>query len=613
MERVEEIFNRLRGSKRIVLDLETSGLDFKRNHVVGWVLTFGPREGESFYLPLRHAGGGNIEGCLVPQTKDGWDGSLHPVEKELIRELNRPDLEIGGHNLSFDLKFAYKLGLVDPVAKFNDSIINAPLLNEYAPSFALDACCKAASVVAKRTTIYDYLISRFPELKTTPKQAMGSYWRLAGDDPQAVDYAQMDGTATWALLDYQSKELGAQELNRVHAIESRLIPVLVKMSCRGIKIDEERLDAVTRETERRIEEARRALPEGFNSRAPSQVQALMTRYGYMDWPLTPKGKPSFPEQWLITNDIGQKIVNLRKFENLKASFLTPMKEQHLFKGRVHPEYNQLRGDDFGTILGRLSSSNPNLQQVNKRSKELGYLHRSIFVPDEGKRWGSADYSQMEPTLLAYYSRCRVLLDGYRSTPRIDAHLAVAQAVNQATWDGMSGAEQKAAREVGKRINQTLITGGGKGVLVSKYGVPASDVDKQWNDYFRRLPEIRDFQRKASARMRDRGYVVTLLGRRCRMADKDYVAVNRLLSGGNADCLKQKLVQIDDYLRSEGDACNVLSNCHDALEFQFNDERVYKRCLEIMVDFGPDNLITLDVPVAIESKEGGSWAAATWDE
>lgn len=596
---LEEIFNRLRGSKRIVLDLETSGLDFKRNHVVGWVLTFGPREDESFYVPLRHAGGGNIEGCSVPQTKDGWDGTQHPFEKEVIKELNRPNLEIGGHNLSFDLKFAYKLGLVDPIAKFNDSIINAPLLNEYASSFALDACCKAANVVAKRTTIYDYLISRFPELKTTPKQSMGHYWRLAGDDPQAVDYAQMDGTATWALLDYQAKQLDAQELNKVHAIESRLIPVLVKMSCRGIKIDEERLDAVTRETDERIEGARRALPEGFNSRAPSQVQALMTKYGYMDWPLTPKGKPSFPEQWLLTNDVGQNIVKLRKFENLRASFLMPMKEQHLWKGRCHPEYNQLRGDEFGTITGRLSSSAPNLQQVNKRNKELGALHRSIFVPDEGKKWGSADYKAMEPRLLAYYSRCKVLMDGFRATPSVDPHQAVAN---------MTGLE----RETAKRINQTLITGGGKNVLVTKYGVPADKVDGYWTKYFAAMPEIKLFQRKATNRMRERGYVVTLSGRRCRMADKDYVALNRLLQGGNSDCLKYKMTVIDDFLRSVGgDSVQMLSNCHDALEFQFSDEKVYNRCLEIMVDMGEDSVISLDCPIEVDHKEGKSWSEATW--
>lgn len=609
---LEEVINRLQTAKEICLDVETSGLDWRSNHAVGHVLSFGPNPADSVYLPVRHSPGGNIEGCSVPATKDGWDGSIHPVEKWLIKALDRPHLTVFGHNLAFDLKFYHRLGL-KMEAKFDDTIINAALLNEYSPSFTLSALCKTAGVAQKKTEIYDYLVVRFPELRTTPKQAMGSFWRLAGNDPQAVEYAEGDGTSTWQLRTEQLKQVGYQDLVKVWQVECRLIPVLARMTCRGVRIDEERLDAVGVEVDTRIEGARRALPDKFNSHAPTQVQKLMTDNGHLDWPLTPKKKPSFPEAWLVTNPIGQKIVDVRKLENLKASFLTPMKEQHLWRGRCHAEFNQLRGDKYGTITGRLSSSNPNLQQVNKRNRDIGYLHRSIFVPDEGMKWGTADWSQVEPTLLAYYSRCKVLLDGYRADPPIDAHLAVAMAVNHLSWPEMSAEEKKAARETGKRINQTLLTGGGKGVLVSRYGVSAADVDKQWNAYFNRMPEIKEFQRKAANRMRERGYVLTLLGRRCRMADKDYIALNRLLQGGNADAIKLKMCEIDDYLRSEGQGCDMLTNVHDALDFQFKPENkdVYDNCLRIMTSFGPEDVLSLDVPVRVDHNEGTSWADATW--
>ncbi len=614
--RVEECLRRLGAAKEVAIDCETSGLQWTKCHVVGHVLTFGPRPDDSYYLPFRHAAGGNIEGVAVPQTKDGWDGSVHPIEKEIIRLLDRQGVKKLGHNLSFDLKHYYRLGMKFE-GEFEDSIINQPLLDEYFPSFTLDACAKAFKVTPKKTGLYDYLLAKFPELKTTPKQAMSAFWRLAGDDPQAVEYAEGDGTTTWELIQKQRVALADQDLLKVHGVECRLIPVLARMTTRGVRVDEERLDAVIGEVDTRISAARRALPDDFNSRAPSQVQALMEKNGHLDWPMTkpsrtrPNGSPSFNEQWLLTNPTGKLIVDLRKLENLKASFLVPMKEQHLWKGRCHADYNQLRGDEYGTITGRLSSSNPNLQQINKRNRDLGYLHRSIFVPDEGMKWGTADWSQMEPTLLAYYSRCKVLLDGYRADPPIDAHLAVAMAVNQLSWPEMSDADRKVARETGKRINQTLLTGGGKKVIVERYGVDPNDVDRQWNAYFNRMPEIKEFQRKAANRMRDRGYVITLLGRRCRMADKDYVALNRLLQGGNADAIKLKMCEIDDYLRSEGQGCDMLTNVHDALDFQYNNEATYKRCLEIMTSFGPEDVLSVDVPVRVDHNEGDSWASATW--
>src|ERR1700759_2690384 len=110
MSSIEEIFNRLASTKEVVYDAETSGLDWKRQHVVGHVLTFGPNDSDSTYLPFRHAPGGNIPGVEIPQTKDGWKGDVHPIEKELMRLLDRPDLKVVFHNGAFDLKFMFRLG-----------------------------------------------------------------------------------------------------------------------------------------------------------------------------------------------------------------------------------------------------------------------------------------------------------------------------------------------------------------------------------------------------------------------------------------------------------------------------------------------------------------------
>lgn len=601
MIEIDGLLRRLSEAKEVVYDSETSGLDWKRCHTVGHVLTFSERDEDSVYLPFRHQPGGNIEGVEVPQTKDGWRGDVHPIEKELMRLLSRPDLTVVGQNLSFDLKFMYRLGYKFG-AKYEDSIIAAPLLNEYESSFSLDALCKSAGVTPKKVEIYDYLIEKFPELQATPKQAMGAFWRLAGDDERATTYARGDGTSTWALIHAQRTQMASEGLDRVWSVECRLIPVLARMTTRGIKIDMERLQQVKVVIADKLIEAKRALPENFNSRAPSQVRALMEKDGHTDWPLTPTGKPSFPEAWLETNPIGKNIVAVRKCENLLSTFIEPMENTHVWNGRVHSDFNQLRGDDFGTVTGRLSSSNPNAQQIPKRNEELGRLYRSIFVPDEGKIWGTVDYEQIEPKLLAYYSRAKVLLDGYRADPPIDAHQAVANAAN-------------IDRQTGKRVNQTIITGGGKKVLTTKYGIPPSKVDEVWNAYFKAMPELKPFQYRASDTLKSRGYVMSVLGRRARLRDRNkaYIATNRLLQGSNADILKLKMVELDDYFASTGRTIDLLNNVHDAFDLQFaeSDRATYNEALRIMTSFGPEDQIKLDVPITVEAGEGPDWAIATW--
>jgi len=610
LEKAEIVLKRLKAEDTVCYDAETSGLDWRFQHVVGHVLTFGPRPEESYYLPFRHKPGGNIEGVMVPQETTGWDESVHPIEAEIIRLLERPTLTIFGHNLAFDLKFLYRLGLKRFRASFQDTQINAALINELQPSFSLDFCARRANVTPKKTTVYAHIKSLFPEV-TDDKKAMAHFWRLAGDDAEAVEYAEGDGTSTWELRDWQNAAIRANELERVHNVECRMIPVLARMTTRGVKIDVERLHEVRAEVIKMKDAAQLLLPEGFNPRAPSQVRELMEKNGFTNWPKTaaspkfPQGQPSFPENWLKTNPVGQTIINMRKYSNLVSSFIDPMLETHLWRGRVHAEYNQLRGDEYGTITGRLSSSNPNLQQVHKRNRELGLLFRSIFVPDEGKVWASVDYSQCEPRLLAIYSRARVLMNGYLSDPPVDAHTSVATA---AAID----------RESGKRLNQALLTGAGRDkaatMLDHKTRVEA---DKIVDDYFEALPEIKTIQKQASQRMAQRGYVISLLGRHARSEGPRYVykALNRLLQCGNADILKLKMVEVDEYLESVGRPVDMLNNVHDALDFQFEDtaeiRQTYINCLDIMTDFGPGAAIELDIPMGIEAQIGANWSEATY--
>lgn len=599
---LDGIMRRVNASPQVVVDVETSGLDWKTNHVVGWVLTFGPAPQDSVYLPVRHASG-NLAGIGTPHlSKTGWDGKPLPFETDLLTRLNKPSKRLVFHNGGFDLKFMWRLGFTDINAKIEDTMINAPLINEWQGKFSLDYCTRVAGVQAKHVEIYDYIRGSMPDVQIPKDEEMGSYWRLPGNDPVAVEYAVGDGTSTWQLRDWQALEIEKQDLRRVWAIESRLIPVLVRMSCHGIKVDEERLERLIGDTEAEIEDLLRHFPSGFNPRGPSDVRKFCEAAGHTDWPVTAKKKqPSFPESWLATHEPGKKIVQIRQRLTLLNTFLRPMRDRHVFEGRVHPTYHQLRNDEFGTITGRLSCTDPNLQAASKRNEEVGRKHRSIFVADEDNTWVSADYRQCEPVLLAEYSQCKVLVDGFKSVPPLDPHQAVANAC------GID-------RQTGKRVNQTLITGGGKGVLVSKYGIPESEVDRVWRDYFTAMPEIKTLQQKASSRMRVRGYVMSLLGRRARLRERglDYQAMNRLLQCGNADIIKAKMVEIDDYLASEGRPMNMLNNVHDSIDFQHPDAdpKHIKECLRIMTDF-KEGEIKLSLPLEVDTDSGKDWAEATF--
>lgn len=618
---MQVVLNRLDEHQgELCYDSETSGLDWRYNHICGHVITFGPAPADSYYIPVRHAPGGNVGGVQGPSTPTGWNGELARGEKELLSRLFRQGRKIIGHNLSFDLKFVYRLiGTRAFEPQFEDTMINEPLIDEFAKGFSLDACCLRYGVQAKKgQAIYDHIHNLFPEVPAT-KNAMGHFWRLAGDDPMAVEYATGDGTSTWQLRDAQRKQIEEQKLTVVHDIESRLIRVLARMTCKGIKVDVEYFEALKKRLDDQIIEMLNEFPDPTtaSAQAPSDVRWYMEKHGVTDWPMTPKTKkPSFPEEWLEKSEPGQRIVAIRRVTHMRNSFINPLLEEHIWNGRVHSNFNQLRNDEFGTITGRLSCDSPNLQQAHKRDVERGRMLRGGFIPDEGMLFGEADISQCEPRLLAYYSRCKVLLEGYRAKPSVDAHTAVAVAMYK-DWESWDSKTRKLKRENSKRVNQTLISGGGKGAIVRKYKVDPNEVNKLWNDYFRPMPEIRQLQKRAALRMRQRGYVVSLLGRRAQLRDgRDYIAINRLLQCGNADLIKAFMVAIDDYLESEGrPPVDMLNSIHDALDFQFHPDyrNVYSRCLEYMTDLTPGNKcgIVLDVPFEIEAGEGKTWAEATF--
>lgn len=606
----------LQRAPTIILDTETTGLDWRTDVTVGFVLNWGPTEDEGCYLPIRH--GGSVKG-----KGRAADGNMDPkkVIAMLREELPREDLRVVGHNLSFDLKFLHNDGIeLVRGQKIEDTMINAFLLDERQRSFALDACCQFMGVQDKKgRELYEYICSKFhPDVdiskasETAMRGMMGDYWRLRGDDPVGVDYALGDGASTWQLWEAQQPGLDAPDfagntLRPAWDIESRLIRPLHRMMVRGIKIDEDRLDQVRAMVARKLKNEMKKLPKDFSLKGEKkQMAAFFTKHGHTDWPLTPaKGEPSFTADWLKTNPPGKIITRCRTLEDLDSKFLRPMAERHLFKGRVHASFNQTRGEKFGTKTARLSCNDPNLQAAHKRNEEMGSILRSIFAPDKGMLWWDADYNQCEPRLLAHYGQVRVLIEGYLSDPVIDAHSAVANSAG-------------IPRQAGKTLNQALITGAGRGEVISQLagaGLNRREAIAIMDAYHANMPEIHVFQKRAMAVMSQRGFVRCLMGHRGRSEGSrfDYKAVNKLLQTGNAGITKKAFVDVDEYLESEGDQVHLLNTVHDSFGLQYHPDqhKTLTNVRTIMEDFGPGRAVELTVPMVVDADEGDSWAVATW--
>ena len=226
-------------------------------------------------------------------------------------------------------------------------------------------------------------------------------------------------------------------------------------------------------------------------------------------------------------------------------------------------------------------------------------------------WGSVVWQQAEPHLLAHYlgkeDKDNALTKGYLQDPPLDAHTAVANIA-------------KIDRQSAKTLNQAMIGGAGSNRVIAEMatkGKTEAEARATYDAYFAGLPALKPLQKRMSDVYARRGYMRTLSGRRCRLEDSKfgYKALNRILQGGNADMIKAKLAEVGEYLLRQNNSVRILANIHDALEFSFKEEdrETYEECLKIMTRFGPDDVLTIDVPIGVDADEGGNWAIASYKD
>lgn len=601
-------------SKEMVYDTESSGLDWRYNNPIGYVIGApdasytGPSKGlpvDTVYVPVRHGGGGNLPGCkpLVTPT-DKID--VHPFELALAKafeERNRLGRgRVVGHNMKFDVHMSANAGVL--LGRNLACTQNmAAMLDEYARSYSLDACSERYGVEAKKgTELYRMLSANFggpPE-----RSAMQHFWKTAGNDPLVMEYTIGDGVSTMQLFRYENAMLDDQEMAVVRDLENDLIWTVFRMERKGIKVDKSRIDDLRRATEAQISDALSKFPLGFNTRSPVQVKKVMEEAGHVDWPTTEKGSPSFTESWLKKSDLGKEIIRIRQLSNLLNSFVNPLDTRHMFNGRVHASLNQLKSDEMGTISGRFSCSDPNLQQVPKRVKALAKPFRSLFVADEGYKFFERDYSQCEPRLFAHYSQDENLVHGYNQRPFVDAHQTVA--------DMLSVERDPTA----KRMNMGIFTGMQPRTFAGHMGWDLATATEKWEAWFKAFPGVRKFQNNAKARLMSRGYVYTLLKRRCRLEAPRfaYRGTSKIIQGGNADILKYKLREVDRICEDHGDIVQILMTVHDSFNGQVLDVpeawALFGEIQKVLVDVQKEPF-NLSVPFEIDGYEGDDWCQATF--
>jgi DNA polymerase I-like protein with 3'-5' exonuclease and polymerase domains len=537
------------------------------------------------------------------------------MDKKLVlnwlQDLFKQDSTFIFHNAMYDICWLRSSGIIPPV-KIVDTMIAASLVNENRWSFRLDALAREYAGIGKDEAVLqaaarEYGIDAKKDMWKLPSMFVGQY-------------AERDAESTLKLWHRMKVELSDQDLWTIFDTETRLFPCLVDMRFKGVRVDVERADKIKKELMdkenkiiNKIKDLTGVSVELWSAASIAKVfDALKLPYDRTE----KTGAPSFTKNFLSNhpNEIAQGISYAREINKAHTTFIDTI-VKHSHKGRIHADINQIRSDQGGTVTGRFSMSNPNLQQIPVRHKELGPLIRSLFIPEENHKWGVFDYSQQEPRILVHYAKLQKLdgideiANAYKSG-EADFHSAVAK---------MAGIERSQA----KTINLGLMYGMGKNKLMAELGLMKEAAEKLIAQYHAKAPFIKQLMQAVSRRADDSGRIRTLGGRVCHFdlwepttfgagmpkphveALKEYghgikragtyKALNRLIQGSAADMTKLSIIALSE----NGIIPHI--QIHDELDVSVEHSEQAKQIVEIM-----ESAIKLEIPNKVDYECGSNW-------
>ena len=593
----------LRQYDEIAIDLETRDPDLKSKgsgavignaEVVGIAVAV---PGRKFYFPIAHGSGPNMN---KKPTLEWFQDTLNTKANKKF------------HNAMYDVCWIKQMGLKIE-GLIVDTMIAASLVDENRFRYDLNSLSwdylghgksEAALIEAAKSRGLD------------PKQDL---WQLPA--MEVGSYAEKDAELTLELWQVFKKEIIYQDIESVFNLETDLFPCLVDMRFLGVRVDSDKASRLKQELETEEKKILSSIskettlePQIWAARSIAKVFDKLS----LPYERTAKtGAPSFTKNFLQEHKhpVVQMIAKAREINKAHTTFIdTILRYEH--KGRIHADINQIRSDQGGTVTGRFSYSNPNLQQIPARNKDLGPLIRSLFIPDEGKKWGCFDYSQQEPRLVVHYASLHKfpsvydVVDSYESDSGTDFHQVVADMA-------------QIPRTQAKTINLGLFYGMGKAKLQAELGVSKEKAAELFDQYHAKVPFVKQLMNSAMNRAQERGQIRTLLGRLCRFhlwepnsfgmhkalpheealqehgpgikRAYTYKSLNKLIQGSAADMTKKSMLD----LYKEGIIAHI--QIHDELCVSVESDEQAKKIVEVM-----ENAVKLEVPNKVDYEFGKNW-------
>ena len=586
-EQVKELIQLLHTQKEVCFDTETSSLDARKAELVG--ISFSFKSKEAYYVP-------------IPRSKTTEENRIHRF-KDFF--LNTSILKIG-HNLKYDIKVLNRYGLSLSQNCF-DTMIAHYLIN---PEARQSMDFLAGFYLNYKTISIEDLIGKKGKNQKSMKDL----------SPEMVcDYACEDADITFQLKKHFEEEINKPHLKRLfYDVEMPLMFVLKNMENEGISLDKSALNTFGKEVEKDLirlsDEITKLAGVTFNIDSPRQLGEIL----FDRLKIASKAKKTKSGQYATSEDVLVKhrkqhpivehILEYRQLKKLKSTYIDPLPELcDETDGRIHSRFMQTV-----TATGRLSSSNPNLQNIPIRS-EKGREIRKAFVPrDENHLLMAADYSQIELRIIAALSDDQAMINAF--SKGIDIHAATASKVFSTDVAEVSREQRSQA----KAVNFGIIYGQSAFGLSQTLGIPRKEAKAIIDSYFEQYPTIKKYMENVVAQSRDKGYVETLLKRRRYLPDinstnaivRGYAernAINAPIQGSAADIIKLAMINVQKAIESKGLKSKMILQVHDELVFDVLKEEQVE--LESLVKENMESALDLSVPLDIEYKVADNWLEA----
>ncbi|MCP8348770.1 DNA polymerase I [Pseudomonas sp. FBF18] len=585
---------KLKDAELFAFDTETTGVDAQQAQLVG--LSFAVQPHEAAYIPLAH----------------NYEGAPQQLDRELVLNALRPLLEdpnkakVGQH-AKYDINILANCAGITVRGVAFDTMLESYVLNSTATRHDMDSLAKK---------YLDHTTIGFTDIAGKGAKQL-TFNQIHLD--KAGPYAAEDADITLRLHHKLHAELAALPslASVLSDIEMPLVPVLARIEREGALVDADLLRIQSGELGDKMDalerEAIELAGEPFNLGSPRQLGAILyDKFGLPVLKKTPKGQPSTAEEALeaLAEEgfpLPKVLMQYRSMSKLKSTYTDRLPEQiNPRTGRIHTSYQQAVA-----ATGRLSSSDPNLQNIPVRTAE-GRRIRQAFIAAPGYKLLAADYSQIELRIMAHLAKDEGLLSAFRNG--LDVHTATAAEVFKVELGDVTSDQRRSA----KAINFGLIYGMGAKKLGKDIGVDSKTAKAYIDVYFARYPGVRDYMERTRKQAADQGYVETLFGRRLYLptihsnrpqerAGAERTAINAPMQGTAADIIKRAMVTVDNWLASTALDARVILQVHDELVLEVREDLVEQVAQEIRVHMS--GAAQLDVPLVVDVGVGANWDEA----